>query len=166
MWALHIPWCLSVSSPGCKTSHSLPWVETHSSEGISLLWPTWPGQAIKLLFSEKVKVSVTLSQLTLFDSMDCSPPGSSVHGILQARILEWVAIHFSRWSSQSRDQTHISCIAGRSFTIWATREAPTQNSYLWDLFQCQLTESGFSIKEDSSILQAPSWRSTLAWCHG
>ena len=55
--------------------------------------------------------------------MDCSPPGSSVHGILQARILEWVAISFSRGSSQPRDQTQISCTAGRFLTIWATREA-------------------------------------------
>jgi len=45
--------------------------------------------------------------------MDCSPPVSSVHGILQARILEWVAIAFSRGSSSPRDQTQISCIAGR-----------------------------------------------------
>ena len=44
------------------------------------------------------------------DSMDCSQPGSSVHGIFQARILEWVAISFSRESSQFSDQTHISCI--------------------------------------------------------
>ena len=50
------------------------------------------------------------------DAMDCSPPGSSVHGILQARILEWVAIPFSRGSSQPRDRTHVSCIAGRFFT--------------------------------------------------
>ena len=46
-----------------------------------------------------------------------SPPGSSVHGILQARILEWVAIPFSRGSSQPRDQTWVSCIAGRFFTV-------------------------------------------------
>ena len=52
-------------------------------------------------------------------------PGSSVHGILQARILEWVAIHFSRGSSQLWDQTQISHIAGRFFTLWATREAST-----------------------------------------
>ena len=45
---------------------------------------------------------------TLCDTMDCSPPGSSVHGILQARILEWVAISFSRGSSQPSDQTRIS----------------------------------------------------------
>ena len=49
---------------------------------------------------------------TLCDPMDCSPPGSSVHGILQARILEWVVISFSRGSSQHRDQTWVSCIAG------------------------------------------------------
>ena len=55
--------------------------------------------------------------------MDCSPPGSSVHGILQAGILELVAISFSRESSQPRDWTWVSYIAGRFFTIWATREA-------------------------------------------
>ena len=54
----------------------------------------------------------------LCDPMDCSLPGSSVHGILQARILEWVAIPFSRGSYQPRDQTQVSCIAGRFFTIW------------------------------------------------
>ena len=52
--------------------------------------------------------------------MDCSLPGSSVHGIFQARILEWIAISFSRGSSQPRDWTRVSHIAGRCFTIWAT----------------------------------------------
>ena len=56
-------------------------------------------------------------------AMDCSPPGSFVHGILQARILEQVAIPFSKGSSQPRDQTQVSCIAGGFFTTWATREA-------------------------------------------
>ena len=60
---------------------------------------------------------------TLRDPMDCSLPGSSVHGILQARILEWVAISFSRISSQPRDWTWVSRIAGRHFTIWAIRKA-------------------------------------------
>ena len=55
--------------------------------------------------------SVAQSCLTLCDLMDCSPPGSSVHGISQARILEWVAISFSRGSSQPRDGTHVSCIS-------------------------------------------------------
>ena len=59
---------------------------------------------------------------TLCNPIDCSPPGSSVHGISQARILEWVAIPFSRGSSWPRNWTCVSCIAGRFFTIWATRE--------------------------------------------
>ena len=68
-------------------------------------------------------VLVARSCPTLFDPLECSLPGSSVHGILQARMLEWVAIPFSRGSSSSRDQTRVFCIAGRFFTIWATREA-------------------------------------------
>ena len=60
-----------------------------------------------------------------YDPMDCSPPGSSVLGILQARILEWVAISFSRGSFQPRDWTRVSCIAGKFFTAWATGEAPS-----------------------------------------
>ena len=55
--------------------------------------------------------------------MDCSPPGFSVYEILQARILKGVAIPFSKVSSQPRDQTWVSCTAGRFFTVWATREA-------------------------------------------
>ena len=66
---------------------------------------------------------VAQSCLTLCDPKDCSLPGSSLHGIFQARILEWVTISFSRGSSQPRNQTQVSCIAGRSFTLWATREA-------------------------------------------
>ena len=61
--------------------------------------------------------------LTLCDCMDCSLLGSPVHGILQARILEWVFIPFSRGSSWPRDRTQVSCIAGIFFTTWATREA-------------------------------------------
>ena len=60
---------------------------------------------------------------TLCDSPDCSPPGSSVLGISQARILEWVAVSFSRGLSRPRDQTHVACIVGGFFTVWATREA-------------------------------------------
>ena len=69
-------------------------------------------------------VLVAQSCLTFCDPMNCSLPGSSVHGIFQARILEWVAISFSRGSSQPRVQTWVSCIAGRFFTIWTTREGP------------------------------------------
>ena len=70
----------------------------------------------------KVKVLVTQLCLTLCDPMDYSLPGSSVQGILQARIMKWVVIPFSRGSSQPRDWSWVSCIAGRFFTIWATRK--------------------------------------------
>ena len=60
---------------------------------------------------------------TLCNPMDCSPPGSSVHGIFQARILEWVTISFSRRSSRPREWTRVSGIVGRLFMAWATREA-------------------------------------------
>ena len=62
-------------------------------------------------------VSVAQSRPTLCDPMNCSPPDHSVHGILQARIPEWVAISFSRGSSLLRDQTQVSCIAGRFFIV-------------------------------------------------
>ena len=70
-----------------------------------------------------VCVLVAQSFPALGDSMDCSPPSSSVLGILQARIWEWVAIPFSRGSSWPRYWTWVSCIAGRFFTIWASGEA-------------------------------------------
>ena len=62
--------------------------------------------------------------------MGCSPPGSSVRGILQARVLEWVAIPFSKSLPNP-----VSCIAGRLFTIWATTEAP---SYIWSITLVQI----------------------------
>ena len=69
---------------------------------------------------KKWESEVAQSCPTLCDPMDCSLPGSSVHGIFQARVLEWVAVSFSRRSSQPRDWTRVSCIAGKHFTIWAT----------------------------------------------
>ena len=72
-----------------------------------------------------VVVVVTKLCPTFCNSMGYSLPGTSVHEISQARILEWVAISFSRVSSQPRDRTGVSHIAGRCFTIWATRETMT-----------------------------------------
>ena len=66
---------------------------------------------------------------TLCDPVDYSLPGSSLHGILQARVLEWVAIAFSRGSSRPRDQTRVSRIPGSRFNLWATREA--QSGHRW-----------------------------------
>ena len=70
----------------------------------------------KIIHHDQVVLLVTQSCLTLWDPIDNSSPGCCVHGILQARILEWAAIPFSRGSSWPRDQTQVSCTAGRSFT--------------------------------------------------
>ena len=75
----------------------------------------------------ELKVFVAQSCPTLCDPMDCSPPGSSVRGIFQAKILEWVAVPSSRGSFRPGDRTRVSCIAGRFFTIWVTREVVDVN---------------------------------------
>ena len=87
------------------------------------------------------------------DPMDCSPPGSSIHGILHARILEWVAICYSRGSSEPRDRNRISC--RQILYHWAAWEAP----YLW-YFLAKLSTSSVSNSEErfSSLL---SWALTL-----
>ena len=77
--------------------------------------------------------------------MDCSPPGSSVHEIFQARILEWVAISFSRGSSQPRDQTQVSCTAGRFFTDRATRKALITLDRLNNLLQFYISTCSFTL---------------------
>ena len=86
-----------------KSTHSLPEPNIHIHQG-------------------NYEPSLILLWVLVYLVMDYSPPGSSVHGILQARILEWVAISFSRGSSWPRDQTWASCIAGWLFAVWATRE--------------------------------------------
>ena len=91
-------------------------------KGLKIISPL-PNLVFAFLLSVKKWKSISrFSRVQLF-AMDCSPPGSSVHGILQARILEWVAMPFSRGSSWPRDQTQVPCTAGRFFTIWITREA-------------------------------------------
>ena len=91
---------------------------------------------------------------TLCDPMDCSLPGFSIHGILQARTLEWVAISFSRASSRPRDRTRVSLIGGRRFNLWATREAPDKIP----------TTFGYLLKVASSLLtnQLPRVSSILS----
>ena len=83
--------------------------------------PIFPASVAEHILKKKAKVLVAQLCLTLCDPMDFSPPGSSFHEILQARILESIAISFSRGSSWPRDWTQISCIASRFFTVWATR---------------------------------------------
>ena len=79
------------------------------------------------LSSSLTEILVSYSRSVMFDSlqlMDYSLPGSSVHGILQSRILDWVTISFPRGSFRPRCRTQVSCIVGRRFTVWATRKAP------------------------------------------
>ena len=83
--------------------------------------------------SKRLKLKL-LSRVQLCDPMDCSLPGSSIHGIFQARILEWVDISFSRRSSPPRDWTRVSNIVGRCFTIWATREVSKGDLCFYNCF--------------------------------
>ena len=89
--------------------------------------------------------------LTLCDPVDCSPPGSSVHRILQARILEPVVLRFSRGSSWPRNQTQVYHIAGRLFTIWIPHNLRLFPYELccWVIIAC-----------------SKSWKFTLAWWFG
>ena len=84
-----------------------------------------------------------LDCVQFFATPCCSPPGSSVHGILWARILEWVAIPFSRESSWPRDQTCVSCIADEFFSVWVTKEA------LLDTY-CVLIQGWLRIRDTGS----------------
>ena len=91
--------------------------------------------------------------LTLRNPMDYSSPDSSLHGILQARILEWVAISFSRGFSQPRDRTQVSCTADRCFTIWATRWNQTHEKMWW--YKCFM--SPYHKHKSSNFLKQNHW---------
>ena len=99
---------------------------------------------------------VTQSHSTLCNLLNCSPPGSSVHGILQAKIMEWLAISFSRGSSQARDRTQVSCIAGRCFTICTAREAQR----IWENF---LINKPISIDPVYKSVWNNKWQCTLPY---
>ena len=90
-----------------------------------LIYPSspFPFGNHRFVFCVSLLYLVAQSCLTLWDHTHCILPGSSVHGILQVRILEWVARPSSRESSQPRDLTPVSHITGGFFTIWAIREA-------------------------------------------
>ena len=106
------PWVSSteLSIGNLTDDQKFPVVKQKTQLWISYKWKSGKKRKVKVLVMP-------------CDPMDCSPPGSSVHGIFQARILEWVVIPFSRGSSWPRDGTRFSSIAGGFFTVWATREA-------------------------------------------
>ena len=101
----------------CVSQLSCIWIVT-SFSAIFLIFFSFP---LNFLGTLGLSYSVVYNSL---QPLDCSPPGSFILEILQARVLEWVAISFSRVSSPPRDWTPVSCIRGGFFKIWATREAP------------------------------------------
>ena len=111
---------LPLPSPGDLSNPGIEPV-CHTAGRFFTIWAS--KEFTEMVYSIEKRVLVTPSCPTLYDPRDCSPGGSSVHGILQAWILQWVAISFSRGSSPPRDQTRVSWIIGRFMTIWATREA-------------------------------------------
>ena len=94
------------------------------------------------------------SCLTLCDPMDCSPPGSSVHGILQASILEWVAMPFSRGSSLPRDQTSVSCI-GRWILYHCTTWEALSSQSPWILLNCPLCKLPWGFRWEKLFISLP-----------
>ena len=94
----------------------LPFFRVKGNKGMGSIWMSQKLLALSLCLFLRDMCLVAKSCSTLWDTMDCRLPGSSIHGISQARILEWVAISFSRGSSQPRDQTPVSCIADGFFT--------------------------------------------------
>ena len=96
------------------------------------------------------------SCLTLCNPMDCSLPGSFVHGILQGRVLEWVAISFSRGAPEASDWTQVSCIAGRFFNVWSTREALV-NPSVQLLSHVQLFATPWTIAHQATLSITNSW---------
>ena len=93
---------------------------TRLSNWSDLIWYVFKKDDVHAVFEVwKLKVLVTQLCPTLCNPLDCSRPYSSIHGILQARTLEWVAMPFPKGSSWPRDRTWVSHIAGRFFTIWA-----------------------------------------------
>ena len=117
-----------------STSHlqSLWWVLiAHQIQPrVLILAPKSTQYGSNLSFQYCMCVNCSVVSDSLQPRGQCSPPGCSVYGILQARILKWIVIPFSRGSSQPRGQIEVSSIAGRFFTVWATRKAPFQYYHL------------------------------------
>ena len=125
----------------------------------------------------KVKVLVAQSCLTLSDPIDCSLPQSAVHGISQARILEWVALSFSKGSPWPGDPACVSCIALRFCTTWATRETLYFHEPMVkynDTFIRTMEGKGFQTKDFSNqkisirkwTFSQSSWGRPLQTCKG
>ena len=135
-----------------KSSTSFPLYSIH------YMWPTMSSPCSSVLVSQ--------SCLILCNPMDCSPPGSSVRGNFQARILEWAATPFSRGSSRPRYCIQVSCIADRFFTIWATREAHLQGGVIkFHVLVGKISQNGNSSIVPSLYICTPSCPSLVLPTH-
>ena len=113
---------------------------------------------------------VAQSCLTLCNPLDFSLPGSSIHGIFQVRVMEWIAIFFSWGSSQPRHQTWVSCISGRHFTIWVTREAWVsliflRGSLVFPVLLFSSISLHHKLKKSFLSLLAILWNSEFTWVY-
>ena len=106
----------------CYPSLIMSWANNFVYNFPTVFWENYVFLSLKLHYYGKSEISLGKLK-SLHDCMGCSLPASSIHGIFQARMLEWVALSFSRGSSRPRDWTQIFCIPVRLFTIWATKEA-------------------------------------------
>ena len=136
-------------------------------------WGSWWGfqwqLSETLLWTRMAKESMKWSKvaqscLTLCDPKDCNLPGSSIHGIFQARILEQVAICFSRRSSWSRDWTWVSGTVGRRFTIWATKKERRPDWDVGDQRTCEvILRDGQRVRRSHLIGGLVRWAGLLGW---
>ena len=126
-------WVQSLGPPGGRHGHLLQYshLKNPMDRGawqvpVHRVTKTWTQLKQLSTHSQLPGAATLVAQLcsTLCDPMDYSSPGFSVNRILQARILEWVAMPFSRGPSLPRDLTQVSCTVSRFFTVWGTREAP------------------------------------------
>ena len=140
---LSFPNCWHIDCSTFTASSLMIW---KSSTGI-------PSPPLALFMSEWVS-EVAQSCPTLCNPMDCSLPSSSVHGVFQAIVLEWIAISLSSGSSQPRDRTRVSGIVDRRFTVWATREA---------LFIVMLSKAHLTMH---SRMSGCRWMITPSWLSG
>ena len=190
--------CLKTSwggLPDPKTGSRIPWtwLVTGGSYRCLCLWlclqNSWliQGKPMRKLgvssgqpqihrFSHRWKWNSTLNRIGLFcNPVDCNLPGSSVCGILQARILEWVVIPLSRGSSLLRYRTQVSCMAGRFFTVWAIREEATQVEPLkssrtespqkWLWYLSTLVQSCLKILKTVQLREHWHWRPWHFYVH-
>ena len=141
----HRPWDSPGKNTGVGCHFLLQWVKVKSESEVAQSFPTLsdpmvcspPGSSVHGVFQARVLEwgvtafsDLVIKSCLILMTVDCSPPGFSIHRISQARILEWVVISFSRVSSQSRDRTHVSCIAGE----FLTTELPGKPNQIWSFF--------------------------------